>query len=191
MMKMRFLPNPKQFGKIHHVSLSSARAGNVIGGGDWARDRLIPDCIRAIEAGKPIEIRSPKAIRPWVHVLDPLSGYLLLAKKMWENPKSYCGGWNFGPENDCVSSVWEVASRLIHCFGEGEIIDRSESEEPHEASLLTLNINKAKSHLGWYPHLNMEGAISLTTDWYRRYRNNDVYKVCIEEINQFLELWKK
>ena len=183
--------NPKQFGKIHHVSLSSARAGNVIGGGDWARDRLIPDCIRAIEAGKPIEIRSPKAIRPWVHVLDPLSGYLLLAKKMWENPKSYCGGWNFGPENDCVSSVWEVASRLIHCFGEGEIIDRSESEEPHEASLLTLNINKAKSHLGWYPHLNMEGAISLTTDWYRRYRNNDVYKVCIEEINQFLELWKK
>ena len=95
--------NPADYGKKHHVALASVRAGNVIGGGDWAKDRIIPDCIRSIEANKTIEIRSPKAIRPWQHVLEPLGGYMLLASKMWEEPTKYCEGWNFGPRTESVS----------------------------------------------------------------------------------------
>lgn len=98
--------NPKDYGKKHIVSLASVRAGNVIGGGDWAKDRIIPDCIRALEAGEVIDIRSPRAVRPWEHVLEPLSGYMMLAQKMWDNPTKYCEGWNFGPEDDSVSTVW-------------------------------------------------------------------------------------
>lgn len=104
--------NPKDYGQKHHVSLASVRAGNVIGGGDWALDRIIPDCVRALEADKPIEIRSPKAIRPWQHVLEPLGGYLLLAEKIWQEPTAYCEGWNFGPRMESVSTVWEVAKNL-------------------------------------------------------------------------------
>ena len=102
--------NPEDYGKKHHVSLASVRAGNVIGGGDWALDRIIPDCIKALEQDKVIDIRSPKAIRPWEHVLEPLSGYMLLAKKQWEYPTEFCEGWNFGPESESVSTVWEVAT---------------------------------------------------------------------------------
>ena len=115
--------NPKDYGKKHIVSLASVRAGNVIGGGDWAKDRIIPDCIRALEAGEVIDIRSPRAVRPWEHVLEPLSGYMMLAQKMWDNPTKYCEGWNFGPEDDSVSTVWEVAAELVKNFGFGELKD--------------------------------------------------------------------
>lgn len=178
--------NPDDYGKTHTVSIASVRAGNVIGGGDWAKDRIIPDCIRALESGNVIDIRSPKAVRPWEHVLEPLSGYMLLAQKMWENPTEYCEGWNFGPEDDSVSTVWEVASELIHNFGYGELKDSSDSDSVHEANLLMLNINKAKNRLGWQPRLNMKQCISLVADWYKRYREEDVYKLCVEEINHFI-----
>lgn len=178
--------NPKDYGKTHTVSLASARAGNVIGGGDWSKDRIIPDCIRALEAGRVIDIRSPKAVRPWEHVLEPLSGYMLLAKMMWENPTEYCEGWNFGPEAEGVSTVWEVASELIRSYGSGDLKDSSTSNAPHEANLLMLNINKAKKRLGWYPRMKMEQCIKLVVDWYKRYQNEDVYSLCVEEINKFL-----
>lgn len=97
----------------HGKSLASVRAGNVIGGGDWAKDRIIPDCIRALESGCDIEIRNPKAIRPWQHVLEPLGGYLLLAKKMWNEPTRYCGGWNFGPCAENITTVWNMAEEVI------------------------------------------------------------------------------
>lgn len=182
--------NPKDYGKTHAVSLASARAGNVIGGGDWAKDRIIPDCIRALEAGRVINIRSPKAIRPWEHVLEPLSGYMLLAKMMWENPTEYCEGWNFGPEAEGVSTVWEVASELIRNYGSGDLKDSSTSNAPHEANLLMLNINKAKKRLGWYPRMKMKQCMKLVVDWYKRYQNEDVYSLCVEEINKFLD-WQK
>ena len=118
--------NPEDYGKKHHVSLASVRAGNVIGGGDWALDRIIPDCIKALEQDKVIDIRSPKAIRPWEHVLEPLSGYMLLAKKQWEHPTEFCEGWNFGPESESVSTVWEVATELIKNYGKGELKDSSD-----------------------------------------------------------------
>ena len=178
--------NPEDYGKKHTVSLASVRAGNVIGGGDWALDRIIPDCIRALEEQKPIEIRSRKSVRPWEHVLEPLSGYMLLAQKMWESPTEYCEGWNFGPETECVSTVWDVAMAMVKNYGEGELNDVSDPNALHEAQLLMLNINKAKKRLGWYPRLDMNACIQLVADWYKRYKKEDVYGVCVEEINQFL-----
>ncbi len=179
--------NPDDYGQKHHVSLASVRAGNVIGGGDWAKDRIIPDCIRALEAGKPIEIRSPKAIRPWQHVLEPLSGYMLLAQKMLEAPTEYCEGWNFGPEADSVSTVWEVATKLVQSFGKGELKDVSAPNALHEANLLMLDITKAKTRLGWKPRLDALQTIDLVADWYKKYRDSDVYSLCIEEINTFCD----
>ena len=178
--------NPSDYGKKHHVSLASVRAGNVIGGGDWAKDRIIPDCIRALETTGVIEIRSPKAVRPWEHVLEPLSGYMLLAQKMWEKPTEFCEGWNFGPEQESVLTVWEVASSIIDNFGYGELKDVSDPNALHEAKLLMLNINKAKTRLGWYPRLNAKQTAKLTSDWYKRYKAGNVYDLCVEEINNFV-----
>ena len=179
--------NPEDYGKKHHVSLASVRAGNVIGGGDWAKDRIIPDCIRALEAGKPIEIRSPKAVRPWEHVLEPLSGYMQLAQKMWEHPTEYCEGWNFGPEADSASTVWEVATKLVQSFGRRELKDVSDPSALHEANLLMLDITKAKTRLGWKPRLDALQTIDLVADWYKKYQNEDVYKICVDEIEAFLK----
>lgn len=178
--------NPADYGKKHTVSLASVRAGNVIGGGDWAKDRIIPDCIRALETTKVIDIRSPKAVRPWEHVLEPLSGYMLLAKKMWENPTEYSEGWNFGPEAESVSTVWDVASALVENYGYGKLVDSSDPNAVHEAKLLMLNINKAKTRLGWKPKMNMRQCISLVADWYKRYKTDNVYDICLEEIDKYI-----
>ena len=178
--------NPADYGKKHHVAIASARAGNVIGGGDWAKDRIVPDCIRALEADRPIEIRNPKAVRPWQHVLEPLSGYLLLAQKMQEYPTKYCEGWNFGPDDESISTVWDVATKLVQCYGRGELKDISTPDAPHEANLLMLDIGKAKSRLGWKPRTNINQCCCLTADWYRRYLQENVYDLCVEQITDFL-----
>ena len=178
--------NPEDYGKKHHVSLASVRAGNVIGGGDWALDRIIPDCVKALEQDKVIDIRSPKAIRPWEHVLEPLSGYMLLAKKQWEHPTEFCEGWNFGPESESVSTVWEVATELIKNYGKGELKDSTDSNAVHEAKLLMLDITKAKTKLGWKPRMNMLQCMDLVADWYKRYRSVNVYQLCVEEIEKFV-----
>lgn len=178
--------NSEDYGKKHHVSLASVRAGNVIGGGDWALDRIIPDCIKALEQDKVIDIRSPKAIRPWEHVLEPLSGYMLLAKKQWEHPTEFCEGWNFGPESESVSTVWEVATELIKNYGKGELKDSSDPNAVHEAKLLMLDITKAKTKLGWKPRMNMQQCMDLVADWYKRYQKEDVYQLCVEEIEKFI-----
>ena len=178
--------NPEDYGRKHHVSIASARAGNVIGGGDWAKDRIVPDCIRALEAGKEVEIRSPKAIRPWQHVLEPLSGYLLLAAKMLQEPTTYCEGWNFGPWMESVSTVWEVATLLTKSYGKGTLKDVSILDAPHEANVLMLDISKAKFRLGWEPRTNIDACCRLTADWYKRYQTEDVYNLCVEQINTFL-----
>lgn len=177
--------NPKDYDR-HGKSIASVRAGNVIGGGDWALARIIPDCIRALEAGKPIDIRSPKAIRPWQHVLEPLSGYMLLAKKMWESPTEYCEGWNFGPRAESISTVWEVASKVIDNYGSGELRDLSDPYALHEAKLLMLDISKAKFRLGWEPRMNMDQTVALTVDWYKRVYNEDTYDVCLNQIEKYL-----
>jgi len=176
--------NPKDYEK-HGKSIASVRAGNVIGGGDWALDRIIPDCIRALESGRPIDIRSPKAIRPWQHVLEPLGGYMLLAKKMWQSPTEYCEGWNFGPRAESISTVWEVASKVVENYGSGELRDISDPNALHEAKLLMLDISKAKFRLGWEPRMDINQTIAMTTDWYRKYKEIPVYELCVYEINEY------
>lgn len=177
--------NPTQYTK-HNKSIASVRAGNVIGGGDWALDRIIPDCIRALEVGQTIDIRNPKAVRPWQHVLEPLSGYMLLAQKMWNEPIKYCEGWNFGPKLESVSTVWEVATKIVEGYGDGELRDLSNMNALHEANLLMLDISKAKFQLGWEPRMNIDQCISLVIDWYKKYVLQSVYSLCVEEIEKYL-----
>ena len=191
----------------HGKSIASVRAGNVIGGGDWALDRIIPDCIKALEADKTIDIRSPKAIRPWQHVLEPLNGYMLLASKMWSEPTRYCEGWNFGPHAESIATVWDVATEVVKNYFSPEIKgakegrddelstinyqlsthlrDLSNPNDLHEAKLLMLDISKAKFQLGWEPRLNINQTVELTVDWYTRYKTEEVYSICLDQIKQF------
>lgn len=177
--------NPKDYEK-HCKSIASVRAGNVVGGGDWSRDRIIPDCIRALEKGEPINIRSPRAVRPWEHVLEPLNGYLLLGQRMLEEKNRYSEAWNFGPEMDSIVPVWEIGEKLIRYYGEGFLRDISSEENVHEAQLLSLDISKARFKLGWRPRWNIDRTIEKTVEWYRRYRTEDVYSLCIEQIREFM-----
>ena len=152
--------------------LATARAGNVIGGGDWAQDRLVPDCIRAITSKQKIEIRNPIAIRPWQHVLEPLCGYILLGKKLLENGYEFAQAYNFGPEESSTLKVSEIASKIVNYWGDGEIVIHKK-DNLHEAGLLMLNIDKAKSQLGWQPIYNADKAVERTVAWYKAFYNNE------------------
>jgi len=159
----------------HQKSIATARAGNVIGGGDWSDDRLVPDIVKAIRKGTEIIIRNPEAIRPWQHVLDPLYGYLLLGAHLYENPKKFGGAWNFGPYPEEVLKVEEVVKAAIRILEEGNYRIEKEENAPHEATLLKLDISKALNILHWKPRVKTEEAIALTLDWYKelaRNRNN-------------------
>lgn len=177
--------NPEHYDR-HGKSIASVRAGNVIGGGDWALDRIIPDCIKAIEEGRLLEIRSPQAVRPWQHVLEPLGGYMLLARKMWEEPTKYCEGWNFGPRAESISTVWDVATKVIENYGSGKLKDTSDPDALHEANLLMLDISKAKFRLGWEPRMNIDQTVGLTVDWYKRYKKEETYIICLDQIGHYL-----
>jgi CDP-glucose 4,6-dehydratase len=178
--------NASEF-KKHHKSLSSVRAGNVIGGGDWREDRLIPDCIRALKNNEPIGVRSPRSVRPWQFVLEPLSGYMLLASKMYENGERYFGAWNFGPDDTPVITVEEVVKSVIKNWGNGHYQDLSQnlSNEPHESKALTLDISKAKNLLNWRPALNIDEAIEYTVDWYKASRVD--YNFCVKQISDYVD----
>jgi CDP-glucose 4,6-dehydratase len=153
------------------ASVASVRAGNVIGGGDWAVDRIIPDCVRALSAGAPIVVRNPRAVRPWQHVLEPLSGYLWLAALMLRDRQAYGGAWNFGPgEIDNAREVRWVVDKFLEEWGEGEwTTPRPERPAPHEAVLLSLDSSKARDQLGWRPVWNAPQAVRHTAAWYRDY----------------------
>lgn len=160
--------NPEKVGQTHNVALASGRAGNVIGGGDWAEDRLIPDCVRSLSKGEIIQIRSPKSTRPWQHVLEPLSGYLLLGKKLLDNPVKYSSGWNFGPYDDSVLTVEKVVKKTIEYWGSGNL-NIAESSNLHEANLLKLDISKATAFLEWKPVYKADEAIKQTINWYKEF----------------------
>ena len=151
------------------AAVASARAGNVIGGGDWSEDRLIPDIVRGISSGKTITIRRPDAIRPWQHVLEPVSGYLLLGKKLYEEGHSYAEPWNFGPSMDDTITTIDLAERVRTIWGKGRLAVQQDPNAPHEATYLRLNCGKAAQQLGWRPRLRLEQAVEWTVDWYRAF----------------------
>lgn len=155
------------FSKRPTLGAASARAGNVIGGGDWAADRIIPDCIRAIEKNLPIQLRSPNATRPWQHVLEPLSGYLVLASKLYNDPEKYAGSWNFGPSSSEVRTVEEVSRTIVKHMERGSIEIMTSQSQAHEAQLLQLNCDKAHQNLGWYPRWGIEETLAETALWYK------------------------
>ncbi len=177
--------NPQSYEK-HGVALASVRAGNVIGGGDWAEDRLIPDMLRAIEAGQPVVIRNPHAIRPWQHVLEPLKGYLLLAEKMWESGPAFSEGWNFGPNDDDAKSVEWVINKITDRWGDGAAWKIDGREHPHEANYLKLDCSKAKSRLNWHPRWNIEQTLEQIIAWHRAYlAGENMQEITLAQIRDY------
>jgi len=180
--------NPKDF-KKHGVALASARAGNVIGGGDWAADRLIPDMIRAALKGEKARIRNPRAIRPWQHVLEPLAGYLLLAEKLYKHGPRYAQAWNFGPDAGDAKDVEWIVKRMFGRWPEapGYVIDKG--RHPHEAHYLKLNSSKARRELGWAPRWHIGTAIDKIIEWTRAYQaKEDIREVCLAQIAEYNKL---
>jgi CDP-glucose 4,6-dehydratase len=178
-------------GQGPHLGFATARAGNVIGGGDWAKNRIIPDCVRALAADKPIVIRNPQATRPWQHVLDPLAGYLLLAYRLLENPDTFSGAWNFGPQASDQITVRELAERFINVWGSGTIkTPHIEKKAPHEAHLLNLNIDKAAFELKWQPVLDSSYSIDWTAHWYKSWHehNSNLQRLSIRQIREFQKM---
>jgi CDP-glucose 4,6-dehydratase len=152
------------------IAIATARAGNVIGGGDWAPDRLVPDAVRAFSDGKPLALRNPGATRPWQHVLDALCGYLLLAERLHADGGRFAEAWNFGPDSGAERSVSAVLETLVRFWGDGACQQGDHASGPHEANRLALDSSKARQHLGWQPRLGFEPAIAMTARWYRRHR---------------------
>jgi CDP-glucose 4,6-dehydratase len=171
----------------HGKSIASVRAGNVIGGGDWSENRIIPDCIKAIYNSKEIEIRNPNSTRPWQHVLEPLRGYLLLGKYMWQDPENFSTPFNFGPDSASVVSVEKLVDKLIKYLQKGSWKFTGNKNQLHEANLLALDISKAKYILKWYPLLDIEQTVKYTADWYSAfYAGKNMYELGLSQINQFL-----
>lgn len=159
---------PESYGTANRVALASVRAGNVIGGGDWGMDRLVPDCVRALSREEEIVLRYPQAVRPWQHVLDPLGGYLLLAARLWRDGPGYVGPWNLGPDSRVAWTVEKVVQEIIRLWGRGSY--RVDGQpQPQEARWLQLDGRKARTRLGWGPQYDVREALSLSIDWYRRF----------------------
>ena len=161
---------PETYG-IHQVAVASVRAGNVIGGGDWALDRLIPDMIKAFHQGQPVMIRNPHAIRPRQHVLEPLSGYLLLAENLWNSGPEFVGGWNFGPHDEDAKPVSWIVERLTALWSNGATWQLDGGSHPHEANYLKLDCSKAKLRLGWEPRLTLADTLEWVVEFYQGYYN--------------------
>jgi CDP-glucose 4,6-dehydratase len=171
---------------IHGLGIATARAGNVIGGGDWAADRLIPDCMRALLNGETIRIRSPHSIRPWQHVLEPLSGYLTLAERLYKDGDKYSEAWNFGPNELDVMPVEWIVKEICKKWDITAQYEINKGPHPHEATYLKLDCSKAKMKLGWHPKWNLEHAIEKVMEWTRAYKEKqDLSAVCLKQIKEY------
>lgn len=175
-----------QMDKRYRKRVSSVRAGNVIGGGDWAADRIVPDCIRALENGQHIELRNPASVRPWQHVLEPLWGYIKLAA-MTEQGRVEPDAWNFGPDYQSCIPVGGIADELIRLYGRGSCRTKSDPDAPKETKLLRLDNSKARNVLDWHPVWNVEKAMWYTVYWYQHYSNEDVYAMCVQQIKEYID----
>ena len=186
---------PRNSCQNSQIGAASARAGNVIGGGDWGADRLVPDCIRALSRHQPIGIRSPHAIRPWQHVLEPLSGYLHLGAALWHDPQKYSGPWNFGPDDSSHLTVAAMTDRLIKYWGDGSWEDLSDPQALHEAKLLKLNCDKAHAGLNWHSVLTIDECLQMTAEWYKIFYaappRDSMYEICTQQIAKYEVLCQK
>jgi len=172
--------------KAHLVALASARAGNVIGGGDWAQDRLIPDMVKAFSEGRVLKIRNPEAARPWQHVLEPLRGYLMLAQKLYEDGTAFMGAWNFGPDSNDAKPVRWIVEQMVEKWGFDVEWKIDDGEHPHEAQMLHLDSSKAKQQLGWRPVLHLPDALDMTIDWYKCFfSGKNAREKCLEQISSY------
>ena len=171
--------------QIHKKSIASARAGNVIGGGDWAANRIIPDIVKALQSNQAIEIRNPQSVRPWQHVLEPLFGYLLLGVKLYDNPLKYSGAWNFGPLPDSTFTVEDLVNKSIEIWGNGAYKITKHENQVHEANLLKLDISKSVDQLGWKPCLSAQETIEWTIGWYKNWNS---YDYILQQINKYQQL---
>ncbi len=180
---------PEHLQNEHHVTIATARAGNVIGGGDWSEDRLIPDLVRGFQANRPMLIRQPHAIRPWQHVLDPLYGYMLLAERLLAGDKDSASSFNFGPDDEEPWPVERIANKLAALWGDGAAWTVDSVPDLHEAHLLRLDSSKANSQLGWRPRLGIERALEWTSHWYRSWQQGaDMKQVTLAQIREFEKL---
>lgn len=170
----------------HGVAVASTRAGNVIGGGDWAKDRLVPDIMNAIMENRPVIIRSPNSIRPWQHVLEPLSGYLLLAQHLWNRGSEFAESWNFGPNDQEVRPVSWIVEYITDLWGKDARWELDSAQHPHENTYLKLDCSKAKSLLSWLPKLNLSTSLEWIVDWYRTYiKNEDIRYITESQISRY------
>ena len=173
----------------HGIALASVRAGNVIAGGDWAEDRLIPDIMKAFMEHRPAIIRNPSFVRPWQHVLEPLNGYLLLAEKLWERGQKFVGAWNFGPDEADAKPVSFIVERLTELWGDGASFELVTSRQSHEATFLKLDCSKARTSIGWTPKLSLNQTLEWIVEWYRGYQNKeDIRHITKGEILRFESL---
>lgn len=173
--------------EAHGKAVATARAGNVIGGGDWSSDRIVPDIVNSLLSDTPISIRNPNAVRPWQHVLEPLGGYLLLGLSLVEKPTEFATSWNFGPALSDHLTVKDLVEISIHCWGKGEFVFANLEDQPHEAGLLKLDINKTMSQLDWHPKLNSTESIQKTIEWYKAYSSGtDAVELLENDLKQFI-----
>jgi CDP-glucose 4,6-dehydratase len=177
------------FSNLGSAKIASARAGNVIGGGDWAEDRLIPDILKSFINNKPVEVRNPSATRPWQHVLEPISGYLTLAEQLYIEGDKFAEAWNFGPEDNDVKSVKYIIEYLVQEWGSGVCWAQDKSEQPHEAQLLKLDISKAKNHLQWFPKWDIHSALDSIIEWNKEWlKGEDMKAISLKQIHKFENL---
>jgi CDP-glucose 4,6-dehydratase len=173
---------------VHQVALATARAGNVIGGGDWAEDRLIPDILRAIQNGQSVNVRNPQAIRPWQHVLEPLNGYLSLAEKLYAQGPAFAEAFNFGPADEDAKSVQWIVERLTQQWGDGANWKLDQTEQPHEAHYLKLDCSKTKMRLDWRPRWTLDQALENIILWHKSHQQGgDMYQLSLRQIADFQE----
>ena len=172
---------------IEGIAMATARAGNVIGGGDWADDRLVPDVLRALEKNVPVEIRNPVSIRPWQHVLEPLSGYLLLAERLYTEGSAWAEGWNFGPRDEDAKPVQWIVEKICAEWGDGASWTKQPGDHPHEANYLKLDISKARNRLDWTPRWDLEEALARIIHWHHAWRDGaDMRVICLEQISDYM-----
>lgn len=176
----------RSFMEAQGVALASARAGNVIGGGDYAQDRLIPDAIRAFSEGKPVRVRNPLATRPWQHVLEPLSGYLILAEALWHRGAEVAEAWNFGPRDEDCKAVGWILEAFTKAWGEGVTWEYDTAQHPHEARFLKLDCSKAQNGLQWHPRWTVKETLSRIATWHKQQGRSEARDLCLQEIKDYI-----